>query len=259
MTKRKPLTEAEWLADTDASSLLHYLRQHQRISKVVGGRRRLRLFACACCRQIWHLITAPRSRDAITISERFADGKASREELAAARQAAQQEARRAENEMRRIIPTLRGPEAQAAQLPWSTATAAEWTAAQGTAVQAAQIVAGWATLAVRSAASGEGEEAANRAWQDLSRRQANLVRDIFGNPFRSPAVDSRWLTWNQGAIGKMAATLYDERHFEEMPILADALEEAGCTDTDILDHCRTQADHARGCWLLDALLGRTPV
>src|SRR5260221_32292 len=99
MTKRKPLTEAEWLADTDAYSLLHYLRQHQRISKVVGGRRRLRLFACACCRQIWHLITHQYSRDAVTVSERFADGKASREKLTVAWQAAQQVARRAESEM----------------------------------------------------------------------------------------------------------------------------------------------------------------
>jgi hypothetical protein len=80
-----------------------------------------------------------------------------------------------------------------------------------------------------------------------------LLRDIFGNPFRRVAVDPAWLT---PGVVELARTIYEGRAFERMPELADALEEAGCHDSAILGHCRVPGEHVRGCWVVDALLGK---
>ncbi|QEG31500.1 hypothetical protein GobsT_63220 [Gemmata obscuriglobus] len=82
---------------------------------------------------------------------------------------------------------------------------------------------------------------------------AVLVRDIFGNPFRPVIVNPSWLTSNVVAL---ATGIYADRAFDRMPILADALQDAGCDNADILTHCRSEAPHVRGCWVIDLLLGR---
>jgi hypothetical protein len=87
--------------------------------------------------------------------------------------------------------------------------------------------------------------------------QADMLREIFGNPFRPPTVDPAWLTWNGGTIPGLALSIYQEKAFDRLPILADALEEAGCSDAYLLDHCRGESGHVPGCWALDALLGRS--
>ena len=87
--------------------------------------------------------------------------------------------------------------------------------------------------------------------------QAHLLRDIFGNPFRSAAINPAWLRWNDGAAAAIAQKIYDDRDFSLMPVLADALEEAGCTNGDILDHCRQPGEHVRGCWVVDLVLGKS--
>jgi hypothetical protein len=84
-----------------------------------------------------------------------------------------------------------------------------------------------------------------------------LLRDIFGNPFRPVALDPAWLAWNDGAVQKMAQVIYDARRFSALPILADALEDAGSDNADILAHCRGGGEHVRGCWVVDLLLGKT--
>ena len=90
-----------------------------------------------------------------------------------------------------------------------------------------------------------------------SRAQADLLRDLFGqDPSRTPAIDPRWLTWNHGTVPAVARRIYDDRAFPDLPILADALEDAGCTDPDILGHLRGPGPHARGCHVLDALLAK---
>ena len=87
--------------------------------------------------------------------------------------------------------------------------------------------------------------------------KCRLLHCIFGNPFRpAPAVDPSWLAWNGGTVAKLAAGIYDERRFADLPILADALEEAGCTDPALLAHCRGGSEHVRGCWVVDVLTGR---
>jgi hypothetical protein len=84
--------------------------------------------------------------------------------------------------------------------------------------------------------------------------QAALLRDIFGNPFRPVAFDPAWRTID---VMLLAQGIYEERAFDRMPILADALQDAGCEHDDILGHLRDpHAAHVRGCWALDLVLGK---
>jgi hypothetical protein len=94
---------------------------------------------------------------------------------------------------------------------------------------------------------------------EIQRAIANILRDIFGNPFRPVQVNAQRLTWNGGTVTLIAQEIYEQRVFGSLPILADALEDAGCSDVAILDHCRCPDNHVRGCWLLDRLLGKEMV
>jgi hypothetical protein len=88
--------------------------------------------------------------------------------------------------------------------------------------------------------------------------QCSLLRDLFFNPFRPlPSIDQSWLLWNSGTIPRLAQATWHERRFGDLPILADALEEAGCDNADILAHCRQPGEHVRGCWVIDLLLGKS--
>jgi hypothetical protein len=127
-----------------------------------------------------------------------------------------------------------------------------------------------ARAAVRLAQAAEwveraAEAAENRAWRARSRAekterqaQCDLVRDLFGNPFRPVALDLAWLRWNEATVMKIAQAIYADRRFGDLPVLGDALEEAGCHHADILGHCRSQGKHARGCWAVDTVLGKEP-
>jgi hypothetical protein len=88
------------------------------------------------------------------------------------------------------------------------------------------------------------------------KEQVKLLHDVLGNPFRPASLHRSWLNWNSRLLVSMAQTMYDSRDFIDMPIMADALEEAGCTDTDILNHCRQPGEHVRGCWVIDFILGK---
>ena len=89
--------------------------------------------------------------------------------------------------------------------------------------------------------------------EPLSAEHSTILRDIFGNPFRPVAFDPAWRT--STAVG-LAEAIYDERAFDRLPILADALQDAGCEDADILGHCRGDGPHVRGCWVVDLVLGK---
>lgn len=97
------------------------------------------------------------------------------------------------------------------------------------------------------------------AWdQNDEKAKCSIIRDIFYNPFRPlPTITPSLLTWNDATIPKLAQQIYDERRFEDMPILADALIDAGCRDEEILSHCRSEGPHVKGCWVLDLLLGKS--
>jgi hypothetical protein len=198
-----------------------------------AGRRALRLFACACCRTAWDQLAKPTGQEAVLVIERYADGLESRQALDSARAAVW------------ALPVARDPRAYVTahgpcQAHWGAITPAH--AALPHAYDAAQNAARYAQRAV-----GFADGAAF----------AGLLRDIFGNPFRpAPALEPAWLAWNDGTVAKMAAAIYDGRRFADLPLLADALEDAGCADPAILAHCRGGGEHVRGCWVVDLLTGR---
>ena len=105
----------------------------------------------------------------------------------------------------------------------------------------------------------------HRAQQEVSRSHAELLREMFGPlPFRPVPLDQTWISWNNGTVIRLARALYEERALPEgtldrgrMAVLADALEESGCEDEEIIRHCRVPAAHSRGCWVLDMLLGKS--
>jgi hypothetical protein len=93
----------------------------------------------------------------------------------------------------------------------------------------------------------------NRPTAAQQRRLGQLIRDVFGNPLRPLVFDPAWRT---GSLVKLGRAIYQERTFDGLPILADALEDAGCHDADILGHCRQPGEHVRGCWVVDLILGK---
>ena len=103
--------------------------------------------------------------------------------------------------------------------------------------------------------SQDSADAARLARDNERITQSKLLRDIFGPFAEKPIIEPSWLSWGDGAVKKIAQKIYDDRTFnDEMPILADALEDAGCANKEILGHCRGPGPHVRGCWVLDLLL-----
>jgi hypothetical protein len=188
--------------------------------------RKLRLFACACARRLWHLLSDDRFRRAIEVAEQFADGEAT-------------------DEQRDVI--KRACEAAYNTPIWTCAAAAARGTLSSNPSNAAWNVAG-------SSAGEDGDEG-EPAWEAHRAKQADLFRDIFG-PYRPVKLYRSWLSWQGGAVPKLAQEIYENRCVERLPALADLLEEAGCSSADILEHCRSANEHVRGCWVLDLLLGK---
>ena len=217
------MTEAEWLASDNVAEMLRMLRG--------AGDRKLRLFACACCRQIWRYIPDGAPQNAVEVSERFAEGDATLREL----QAAQRKARAIASEL-----------AFEAQVSMKLSKYAAKDAAEAAAESAQK------RLSVVATASKARDTIT--ATLDPPKDQIVLVRDVFGNPFRPAALDPAWLTSTAIAIARQ---MYESRDFGAMPILADALQDAGCDNDDVLNHCRDAKQvHIRGCWVVDLVLGK---
>jgi hypothetical protein len=221
------MTESEWLASQDATKLLDCLRS-------IGAKsgRKLRLLACACARQEWHFLVDGRTSRAIAVAERFADGKASIEELDKARAAA----------IRSADPDM--------QLVFDAAWAQTGTTIMQMSVTATQPEVAWRDVVCSAAYSGPGGIAA----------APDLVRDVFGNPFRSLPLSLLLLTWNGGVIRRLAQLAYEERVQQSgqldsghVGVLCDALEEAGA-DAGLVEHLRGPL-HVRGCVGIDLILG----
>jgi hypothetical protein len=232
------MTEAEWLACSDPWPMLQFL------GDVQADDRKLRLFACACCRRIWHLLSEQGAREAAELAERFADRLVGDKERSDARREAQLAA-----QSRAVTPTPTAPKWQrrAASAVYYGAARGAWEAANG-AFRLAVDALVWR-------AGGYECRDAHAVSMSEHAAQAAALRDIFGNPFRPVGLDPAWRD-GDGAVARLAQAIYDERRFEASPILADALEDAGCTDPAILAHCRGPGPHVRGCWVVDLLLGR---
>jgi hypothetical protein len=99
--------------------------------------------------------------------------------------------------------------------------------------------------------------AVRRAVEKSEREEQNkILRDVAGEAV-IVQMDAAWRAWHGGMVGQLAAAIYHDRAFDRLPILGDALEDAGCHETTILDHCRGSGEHARGCWVVDFLLNKT--
>lgn len=253
------MTEAEWLTCTELEDLVIFLAGTTRMKPggaswdepaVVralrrrGIGRKLRLLACACARRVWAGLDPAAiaeeekeaCRRAVEVAERFADGRAGRRELAAA--------------WARARPLLERYEVSADGCAPATGVYCAGTSlhepCEGThrAAQAAAFL---------RAPRGTRDDRWYRAYADEVAAQCDLLRCVVGNPFRPAAFDPGWRT--SDVLG-VARGVYDDRVFERLPILADALVDAGCADEQLLSHCRSPGPHARGCWAVDLILGK---
>jgi hypothetical protein len=208
------MTEAEWLGCADLGKMLEFLQGK-------ASDRKLRLFACACCRASSDVFEQDEVWRAVYMAERYADGLATRAQLQAAR-------RRAAGDLARSLCYL-----------------SAWPAAWRAAVLIANLAARRG-LREDKHSFGTFLRRYKAALRKGFARQCPLLRDIFGKPFRPASLDPAWRT---PTVRKLAEAIYADRAFNRLPILADALEEAGCDDAEVLAHCRSGGEHVRGCWL----------
>ena len=221
------MTEAEWLRSTDVGQMERFLRDHP-----ASNDRKLRLFGCACCRRVWRLFRDERSQRVVELAERYADGLVTDPDLTVACQEAMQATEVDHGEWQPI----HGAYHHAAQAAW-------WMGLTDQPFDAGYVSERCYGATVCDPDDPEIEDQA----------QAALLRDIFGNPFRPVAFDPRWRT--SDTLG-LARAIYEDRAFDRLPVLADALMDAGCADEQVLEHCRSDGPHARGCWVVDLVLGK---
>jgi hypothetical protein len=225
------MTEAGWLKGNDPEAMLRYLGDRASV-------RKLRLFACACVRRVWHCLTDETMRKAVDLAERYADGQATEEQMVAAAV---------------VVYESAGVYDDAAH---AAVYAADGRIDCG---MVASLAAGAASQAAVPGALVEPEGPLERAawWAARNRErtaQAGLVRELFS--FRLVSIAPPVLVWQDGELSRIARDIYQERRFADLPILADALEDAGCANSDLIDHLRSPGPHVRGCFALDLVLCR---
>jgi hypothetical protein len=217
------MTEAEWLNVTRASSFLIAAR-------LLLSERKVRLVACACAR---HFLTAdahPTLHWGVEVGEQIADGTADGTMLA-----------RADDRFGSLFYVGDYVARGFVGVDEFRASLVKWTVNKRANLGAGRMM---ATLSDYEADTGEGDP----------RWHLPHLRDIFGNPFRPVNFDAEWRTSTAVALAK---GMYETRNFSAMPILADALQDAGCNNADILSHCRdANGVHVRGCWVVDLVLGK---
>jgi hypothetical protein len=236
------MTEEEWLVSENAKEMLQCLQRQHNVNRRKIGRRKIRLFGCASCRLLWNAMVDDRSRSAVEYIERLMEDQADVTDLSIVRDRALQAtiahglvrlnelSQLSRQELQQRHKATQAAYAITREIPWS----------------------GHAHPAIDTYI-GDGDPVARRNWLSELRDLSHLLHDIFGNPFRPITFDPAWLT--STAI-QLARGIYDDRAFDRMPILADALQDAGCENATILDHCRGPGPHARGCFVVDLLLGK---
>jgi hypothetical protein len=252
------MTEAEWLGCDKSYAMVQFVQTSGSASP-----RKLRLFAVACCRRIGQCLKDEGSQRLVEVAERFADRRASPADLAAAFEEAANAQKgihhsggdAGDESAAEAVLGLRHPLLLDQvfdginEAVGETEAAKEWDRIYGSPGKH------W------SVQEREHREACEAGEAIESTAQAVLLRDIFGPlPFRDTHIPASVLAWNDGCVVKLATAIYDEREFtqERMGILADALEEAGLEDREVLSHCRQGgAVHVRGCWCVDLLLGKS--
>lgn len=236
------MREEEWLTCTEPYQMLRCLEAARHFS-----RRKARLLAVASCRRIWSLMSDKRSQLALEVAEKHADGETSLDELRSVRKAIWVDSYLKASKSAGHFAAFATRHAAGSQDPHMISSSLS------TVIQAA--------LFEFKADSPERDTAgkAEKAFQ------ANLIRDVYGNVSFRPLVNlsEEIVSWRGNLIGGMAQTAYQDRTLPtgelkklNLLVLADALEEAGCSVESMLQHFREPGVHVRGCWVLDALLGK---
>jgi hypothetical protein len=264
------MTDAKWLAGAEPQKVLLALARDG-----VSERKR-RLFACACCREAVRLIPDDRALRAVEIAERLVDGATTDEEVVAASTGMEElmyEADRDRAEALEDYYAAGGDNCDGwasddwgearwhemgcpldADLGYRSLEASVAFGAAGMLAEAVYHLLGPAPnwrVVVESACA-----AAREMKQPLDRQLRVWLSDLFRISARQTPVTA-WLSRNEGVARRLAQMIHDERQFEHLPVLADALEDAGCADTELLSHLRGPGPHLRGCWALDLILERT--
>jgi hypothetical protein len=216
------VTEGEWRTADDPRPMLRYVKG--RVSD-----RKLRLFACGGLRRVWASLSVQPVREAVEAAERFADGTVSAADL---QRACERAARAYQQAIGRDV--------------YKIATDPDYAVTAHKLALAVSIASPVAPLQVLMDAPSPEEEF--RAMFAPA-----LLRCVVGNPFRTVAFDPRWRTAD--TVG-LARAIYAARAFDRLPLLADALMDAGCADAQVLAHCRSAGPHALGCWVIDLVLGK---
>jgi hypothetical protein len=221
------MEEAEWLVSNNLIAMLNFA-QKRNVSD-----RKFRLFGCAVCRRVMPMgrRRGPRWK-AIEIGEGFADGQVSLEEREAAYR--------------------KGPK--------PTEHPAYYTVCRDAAGAAPYIVQFATKLGVRAVARAANPDLSARRWAPWwryydaeAKAQADLLRDVCGDIWRRKT-NRRVAIVSEAQ--RLAEAIYDQRAFDHLPILADALEDSGFAEADLLHHLRSPGSHIRGCWALDLVLGK---
>jgi hypothetical protein len=219
------MTEGEWLTCTDVLALLAEPTAHGEKAK-----RRLRLFSIACCRRLSRWIVNPRLLKCLEASERYADGKLKDSGLdhwTAEANKSWQAAEKSAKRIRNKAAVIRAHHA----IAYTCLT--DRYEAYGS---AARII------------LGAEKEFGKPFVEEMRSLFPRLFRDVFPNPYRPIRFDPAWRT---ATVARVAGAIYADQGWDEMPILADALEEAGCSEGKVLAHCREPGTLVRGCWVVD--------
>ena len=218
------MTEAEWLSCNDPVAMLAYLDRPR-------GNRKLRLFAVACCRDHWQLLPNKASRDGVDWAERFADGNAAHDK-----------------EYERLEWACEGA---FFYYDYQRSRASEIADEEGKIEDLAEA----AYFANTVMCFDQCDPYCPDFHQHRRMLSVNLTHDVFGNPFRPVTFDPTWRTETAVALSRQ---MYESRDFSAMPILVDALQDAGCECDEVLTHCRDpKGIHVRGCWVVDLVLEKS--
>jgi hypothetical protein len=237
------MTEAEWLSSNNLYDMLISF-------PAKWDQRKLWLFGSACLRRQWHLVRDERTQRCAEVAAQIVDGAATYEEFSAAWEAFDAAANQDS--------LVDDPHLDSYEVIRNFFCFVDPAAALQGAGAVAEAAGGFVSESLHPASRDGWSEAKSKAWKDKEyqerRDQTALLHDIFGNPFRPVTVSPEWRTSTAVALAKQ---MYESRDFSAMPILADALQDAGCDNDDILAHCRDEkATHVRGCWVVDLVLGK---
>jgi hypothetical protein len=239
------MTEAEWVTCASPGRMLEAVRG-------LATPRQLRLFQVACVRRVWRYVTEAGSRAVVDLVERAADGPVPYAEVSALPYDWLTDDCGGPGPAERHAYMVAGHVGYSLLGPVNTSEfpSDDWQDARSAAEGAATVVAEAARLP-----NGDEHLAAYQALQATEgAAQAGLLRDLLGDPFRPVAFDPRWRTAD--TVG-LARAIYEDRAFDRLPLLADALMDAGCSDEQVLGHCRGDGLHTRGCWVVDLVLGKS--